>query len=147
MVKKLECKEQHKNFPPFTIFVNFVSEEAKIAADHVSSINAVMGHQSQKTIKTMTKSVRTLSTTLTSKDSSEQIVQKPESESSMSCIVCQQRHQLTDSGKTLGGRYCIRQDKRNVFSNWLFAHLSRNCKTRNTCNECAKDILKLCMVC
>ncbi len=145
MVKKVEYKEQHKNFPPFTIFVDFVSEEPKIAADPVTSIKAVMDHQRGKTIKTMTNSVRTLSTTLTSKDSSEQIVQKPESESSMSCIVSQQRHQLTDSGKTLGGRYCIRQDKRNVF--WLFAHLSRNCKTRKTCDECVKDILQLCMVC
>ncbi len=137
-----EYKEQHKKFPPFTVFVDFLSEEAKIAADPVTSIEAVIGHQSQKATKTTAKSVRTLSTTRTPKDSSEQTVQKPESEFSVPCIVCQQRHQLTDyqqfQGKTLEELIEFVKRKGLCFGCLRRGHLSRTCKTRKTCDECGK---------
>ena len=126
-------KEEVGQFPPFKIFSDFVTREAKIANNPVT---ASEGSRVKTSRSNDNKSSRSLATGLN--DS------KPKNspESILKCPFCSVSHELDDCSefldKPLHERKKFVSEKGLCFGCLQTGHFSRKCKRRKVCKKCSK---------
>ncbi|KAJ8375840.1 hypothetical protein SKAU_G00064200 [Synaphobranchus kaupii] len=131
--KVIEVEEQSHTFPSFSQFVKFLTREAKIACNPVTSLHALKPSESEKikVFKSRGRGAKVLAT-----NSDEKAV-------STSCVFCEKAsHSLHKCRKfmneTISERVKFVQQKKLCFGCLESGHRSKDCENRKTCNTCGK---------
>ena len=144
----VKYKQDHKRFPPFAIFANFVSEEAKISCDPVTSLQSLHSNDSpSKGARHNGNSKggsRTLGRSFLSESSQQE---KSDSTNTTNlyldtCQLCGSSHNLDVCTqfltKSLSDRKSFIKGKKLCFACLGPDHISKYCKHRLKCSICAK---------
>ena len=139
-------REKEKKFPEFKVFVDFVVKEAKIACDHVTSLQSLKGdagqsdldrnHKPQRNDRFKPAGGRSLLTEVQEKVPSSQ---KPKK----SCTLCTKPgHELDECrqflARPLDKRKESAREKGLCFGCLGTGHMSKRCKQRKRCRTCDK---------
>ena len=134
-----QYKEDEKQFPPFKRFVEFVSKEAKIASDPVTSLQSLKPDEfrsDRKSAITKSHSVSKLESRSFAVETKEH--QKPP----IKCPLCSRNHELdnckTFLEKSISDRkeYVRRQSL--CFGCLKSSHIAKNCRRKKRCKICEK---------
>ncbi|XP_066553505.1 uncharacterized protein LOC136721589 [Amia ocellicauda] len=131
--KVIEVEEQSHTFPSFSQFVKFLTREAKIACNSITSLHALKPSENEKikVSKTRGHGAKVLAT-----NSDEKAV-------TTSCIFCEKAgHSLHKCRKfmdeTISERVKFVQEKKLCFGCLKFGHRSKDCENREICDMCEK---------
>ena len=146
-------KETHKEFPPFKEFAKFISAEAKIACDPVTSLQSLKSQPEDRTYKpnaSTGKAVHGRSLfankpepqgvvqSVSVRDSSASISKGPK----IACPLCSGSHYLDDCklflSKSVSERKGLAVEKGLCFACLKGKHPSKYCKSRLQCKVCSK---------
>ena len=136
-------KEERSQFPPYKEFVEFVTKEATIACDPVTSL------QSLKEVSDGQKSHRMPSRqdkgSYGSRTFFQEVQEKDKKSHEMTrvlCALCNKPHELDDCraflNKPLVDRKSFVNEKGLCFACLQGGHISRKCKHRKKCKTCSK---------
>ncbi|KAL7872267.1 hypothetical protein SRHO_G00072500 [Serrasalmus rhombeus] len=130
--KVMEARQVNAGYPPFKEFVDFLSKEADLACDPVSSVQALknMENEKPKHPRNQTIQAKTLSTN--TKQSNIPL-----------CIFCKgMGHVLAKcrrfSERTVQDRIKFVREEKLCFGCLRTGHHSRRCDNRSTCERCQK---------
>ena len=130
--KAMEARRATSEYPPFKVFVDFLSKEADLACDPISSIQALKSIESEKPkqLRSQTIQAKTLSTNTTQSNIS-------------SCVFCKGTgHVLAKCRKfierTIQDRVKFVQAERLCFGCLKTGHHSKTCENKGTCQICQK---------
>ena len=130
--KAMEARQAYSEYPPFKEFVNFLSKEADLACDPISSVQALKGVESDKPKypRSHTVQAKTLSTNTTQNNIP-------------SCIFCKRVGHVvakcrTFAENTVQDRVKFVQAEKLCFGCLKTGHHSRSCDNRSTCEKCQK---------
>lgn len=133
--KVIEIEEQTNQFPTFSQFVEFLTREAKIACNPVTSLQSLKQYEPNKSDKQkLTKQkeigVKTLLTT------SQEKIQ-------LVCVFCKKpKHSLHKCRsfleKAVSDRVSFIKSERLCFGCLKPGHYSKSCTNRNICEKCSK---------
>ncbi len=130
--------EEQQQFPPFDTFVSFVTKEADIACDPVTSLQSLRPDRDVKPER-QRPSGRTLLTEVKQGSSAHS------ARSNVTCVLCHKVHDLDDCRQFLAKPMDKRQEfiklKRLCFGCLGTDHLSRRCNERKHCKTCKKSHL------
>ncbi|XP_023805606.1 uncharacterized protein LOC111946470 [Oryzias latipes] len=131
--KVTEVQEQSHMFPSFSDFVAFISCEAKIACNPITSLYALKPRENDKT---KLQTTRTHGAKVMALNSNERAV-------SLSCVYCEKAgHSLQKCFKfmneNIGERLKFAQEKKLCFGCLKVGHRSKDCHNRETCDTCKK---------
>eukprot|EP00057_Strongylocentrotus_purpuratus_P008557 XP_011663031.1 PREDICTED: uncharacterized protein LOC105437753 [Strongylocentrotus purpuratus] len=130
--KVVHWRREWGTFPPFSVFTDFIEEEAIVACDPVTSL------QSLQTSNEIKKSA-TSSFMQTETHHQNQRDCSVERET-FSCIFCKGRHHLTEcssfNSETMQKKRKIVMENGLCFGCLEKGHISRRCNKRNTCSSC-----------
>lgn len=137
-------KEEKSLFPPFKEFIEFVTKEATIACDPVTSLQSLKevsdGQKSSKMPNRQEKGYRGSRTFLA--EVTEKDKKPPEQTPKISCTFCNRPHELDDCraflNKSLAERKTFIKEKRLCFASLQGGHISKRCKHRKKCKTCSK---------
>ncbi|XP_060585528.1 uncharacterized protein LOC132741396 [Ruditapes philippinarum] len=137
-------QEEHKVFPSFKEFVNFVSKEARIASDPVTSVFSVKGNLSSPCDRGMKLSSKENKSQGRSYLSHTQDTNRSSSSfPNISCPLCQGPHNIDVCAsflkKSVVDRKTFIKEKRLCFGCLRSGHVSKMCRKRKTCNVCSKS--------
>ncbi len=129
--KVIEVEEQHGSFPTFSNFVDFVTREAKIACNPVTSLHALKGSDSEKVKLIKTRSVGTK--VLAS--AAEEIP------NTRKCVFCERLYHSIHTcrqfmNKSITERVKFVQTKGLCFGCLNSGHHSKKCGKRSVCDTC-----------
>lgn len=129
--KVIEIEEQCGSFPTFSNFVAFVSREAKIACNPVTSLHALKANDSEKVKPPKARNVG--AKTLASNAEEEPDVR--------TCVFCEKANHSIQTcrkfmEKAITERVKFVQAKRLCFGCLSFGHHSKKCEKRSICNTC-----------
>ncbi|XP_028261477.1 uncharacterized protein LOC114435739 [Parambassis ranga] len=129
--KVIEFEEERKMFPTFNLFVDFVTREAKIACNPVTSLHALKSGDGEKMKTLKIRSVGAKVLTSNSEEASD----------TKSCIFCERStHSLHTCRKfmerSVAERVKFVQNKKLCFGCLKAGHHSKNCAQRNICDVC-----------
>lgn len=129
--KVIEVEEQHGSFPTFSNFVNFVTREAKIACNPVTSLHALKGSDSEKVKLTKTRSVGT-------KVLASAAEEKP---NTRKCVFSERLYHSIHTcrqfmDKSITERVKFVQTKGLCFGCLNSGHHSKKCGKRSVCDTC-----------
>lgn len=131
--KVMEVQEENHTFPSFSQFVDFISREAKIACNPITSLFALkpIEIESTKTQKNKGYGAKVLATNLN------------ERSVSTSCAYCEKLgHSLLNCWKfmseSIHERLNFVQDKKLCFGCLKSGHHSKDCESRANCDTCDK---------
>ncbi|KAL7835661.1 hypothetical protein SRHO_G00280080 [Serrasalmus rhombeus] len=145
-----------KPYPSFEVFSNFLSEEARIACNPVSSLHALKKTEEKAGTEAKRIKARTLVTTTRvaqgkghpSKDSGESVgstvnPSAAQTKKQIKCICCQQNHFIYKCEKfaalTLEEKKAFVKTKNMCFACLRVGHVAKDCRKRATCNVCRKS--------
>ncbi|XP_053381690.1 uncharacterized protein LOC123559085 [Mercenaria mercenaria] len=145
-------KESHNEFPPFQSFESFISKEAKIACNPVTSVQSIKGdmgnHGSEvpeKRIRAEQKPLLKGRSFLTGIDEGKNPSKghPRRNFSDFQCFFCERPGHELDLcrkylAKTLEERKSFARDKNLCFGCLSPGHLSKGCKRRKQCKTCSK---------
>nr|XP_023667350.1 uncharacterized protein LOC111843758 [Paramormyrops kingsleyae] len=133
--KVIEIEEETNNFPTFSQFVSFLTREAKIACNPVTSLQSLKQSESDdferlKPTRQRNIGAKTL-TTLS------------EEKTALTCMFCKKpKHTLQKCRsfleKTVTDRVKFVQSERLCFGCLKPGHLSKGCDNRSVCERCNK---------
>ncbi len=130
--KVMEAREAHAGYPQFKEFVNFLSKEADLACDPISSVQALRSVESGKPkhSRNQTIQAKTLYTNVAQS-------------TILSCILCKRTgHVLAKCRKfiekTIQDRVKFVRSERLCFGCLQTGHHSRRCDDKSTCEKCQK---------
>ncbi|XP_076869830.1 uncharacterized protein LOC143521148 [Brachyhypopomus gauderio] len=130
--KVMETRQANTGYPPFKEFVDFLSKEADLACDPVSSIQALknMENERPKHSRNQTIQAKTLSTNTTQSNTP-------------LCIFCKGTgHVLAKcrkfSERTVQDRVRFVRAEKLCFGCLKIGHHSRRCDNKSTCEKCQK---------
>ncbi|XP_024119462.2 uncharacterized protein LOC112140681 [Oryzias melastigma] len=130
--KAKEIREMSGDYPVFQTFVEFISDEADLACDPITSIQALKGLESENTKhrKTQVIQAKTLTTSLSNSSSN-----------APTCIFCKRSghslekcHKFTE--KTVQDRVKFVKTEKLCFGCLMIGHHSKKCDKRSTCDKC-----------
>ncbi|CAI5661726.1 unnamed protein product [Oreochromis niloticus] len=131
--KVTEVQEETHTFPSFSQFVDFISREAKIACNPITSLYALKPSETEgaKTTRNRGNGAKVLATR-----SNERTV-------SASCVYCERSgHSLLKCRRFINESIVERlkfvQDKKLCFGCLNSGHRSKDCESRETCDTCNK---------
>ncbi|XP_051813072.1 uncharacterized protein LOC110968427 isoform X1 [Acanthochromis polyacanthus] len=131
--KVIEVEEQSHTFPSFSQFVEFLTREAKIACNPITSLHALKPSESERTklSKNRAPGAKVLATS------------SNEKAATTNCGYCERAgHSLQECRKfmdeTITERVKFVQEKKLCFGYLKSGHRSRDCDSRNTCDICEK---------
>ena len=123
-------KTEYSTFPPFTEFSKFVSLEADIACDPITSLQTIQ--QSKASVDRKKSQVFVADAMITS----------PGRSTRPTCTFCDKNHALDDCrtflSKPLQERKTFAMQKSLCFGCMEPGHRSKDCKRRKTCKVCSK---------
>nr|XP_061819695.1 uncharacterized protein LOC133608465 [Nerophis lumbriciformis] len=129
--KAMKTRQAKAEYPSFKEFVNFLSNEADLACDPISSVQALKSIQNEKPRQTRTETIKakTLSTNTT--------------QNTVSCVFCKKfGHQLEKCRKfaemTILDRIKFVQEEKLCFGCLKTGHHSRNCEDKSKCDTCRR---------
>ncbi|XP_032364376.1 uncharacterized protein LOC116678740, partial [Etheostoma spectabile] len=129
--KAMEARQATSEYPPFKVFVDFLSKEADLACDPISSIQALKSMETEKTRQPQSQTIqaKTLSTNTT--------------QSNISCVFCKRTgHVLAKCRKfverTVQDRVKFVQAEKLCFGCLETGHYSKMCDNKGTCEICQK---------
>ena len=124
--------EERAQYPSFKEFVDFLSEEARIACRSVSSLQAVRSSEGERSRQPRSQPIqaRTMATSTTQSDA-------------LSCILCKRTgHDLAKcrkfAEKTVQDRVKFVQVEKLCFGCLETGHRSNVCENKSTCETCQK---------
>ncbi|XP_062248605.1 uncharacterized protein LOC133957162 [Platichthys flesus] len=130
--KAMEYRQANAEYPPFKVLVNFLSKEADLACDPISSIQALKSVEGEKPKhpRSQTIQAKTLSTNTTESSISE-------------CVFCKRKgHVLAKcrkfGEKTVQERNKFVQVEKLCFGCLGSGHISRKCDNKSICERCQK---------
>ncbi|XP_055056153.1 uncharacterized protein [Misgurnus anguillicaudatus] len=129
--KVIEIQEQSGSFPTFSNFVNFITREAKIACNPVTSLHALKASDSEKM---KNPKIRSVGAKVLASSSEE----KPDIKR---CIFCERPNHGIHvcrkfMDKSITERVKFVQTKGLCFGCLSPGHYSRKCESRSVCNAC-----------
>nr|XP_021329350.1 uncharacterized protein LOC110439121 [Danio rerio] len=129
--KVIEIEEQHGSFPTFSNFVDFITREAKIACNPVTSLHALKGSDLEKVKPTKTRSIGTK--VLASAAEEKPNIQK--------CVFCDRLYHSIHTcrqfmDKSIMERVKFVQTKGLCFGCLNPGHHSKKCGKRSVCDTC-----------
>ncbi|XP_051816280.1 uncharacterized protein LOC127537608 [Acanthochromis polyacanthus] len=131
--KVIEIEEETKSFPSFSQFVEFVTREAKIACNPVTSLHALKSGDSEraKTPKTRSVGVKVLASS------------SAETPEVKACVFCEKSNHGIHTcrrfmDKSIRERVKFVQMKKLCFGCLKSGHHSKNCEKRSVCDTCKK---------
>ena len=134
-----QFKEDHKRFPPFKYFVDFICKEAKIASDPVTSLQSLKSDDSRTTRYSDNKPSRKFEGR---SFAAETKVSDP-SKSKYNCLFCGKGHELDYCkdflSKFMSERKEFARSKNLCFGCLRQGHVSRNCTRKKKCKKCSKN--------
>ncbi|XP_042244222.1 uncharacterized protein LOC121880779 isoform X1 [Thunnus maccoyii] len=130
--KVIEVQENSNQFPSFSQFVKFLTREAKIACNPVTSLQSLKQTDAEKTKYQRPQSLGAKTLTTNSNE-----------RTNMSCIFCQKSgHTLHKCRKfmekTVPDRIKFVQTERLCFGCLKSGHHSKSCNSRSVCDVCHK---------
>lgn len=146
-------KEEQKQFPPFKIFVEFISQEARIACDPVTSLQSVKGDFvpglrnndnrrgfTERRHDNQTFRGRTFMTDTSERSTTN--MSRTDSKPKVKCLCCDQFHEMDTCkeflAKTVENRKGFARNNRLCFGCLGSGHVSKRCNKRKQCNICQK---------
>ncbi|KAK3085303.1 hypothetical protein FSP39_001304 [Pinctada imbricata] len=153
----VKWKDDKGEFPPFKEFVDFLSKEAKIATDPITSLQSVKSGQGQSVDdKTSDKRPKRGQWRSYGRDGSQSLLtgaddgqisnvlvaSKKDDKRKESCILCEGNHQLDYCKQFL--ERDLKDRKEYIRTNGLCfgclrsGHLSKKCRSRKRCGICSK---------
>lgn len=130
--KAMEARQENARYPPFKVLVDFLSKEADLACDPITSIQALKSVENEKSKhpRSQTIQAKTLSTNTTQSDIP-------------SCIFCKRAgHVLAKcrkfGEKTVQERVKFVQVEKLCFGCLKTGHHSRGCDNKSTCEKCQR---------
>lgn len=129
--KVIEVEEQHGSFPTFSNFVEFVTREAEIAFNPVTSLHALKGSDSEKVKPTKTRSVG-------AKMLASGAEEKPNTKK---CVFCKRFNHSVHTcqqfmDKPITERVKFVQTRGLCFGCLNSGHHSKKCGKRSVCDTC-----------
>ncbi|KAL6455426.1 hypothetical protein MHYP_G00361280 [Metynnis hypsauchen] len=131
--KVIEVVEESQTFPCFSQFVTFLTREAKIACNPITSLHALKPSEGEKNkgLKSRTFEAKAL------------VMSSDEKANVTSCIFCEKvGHSLPECRKfikkTITERVKFIQEKKLCFGCLKWGHRSKHCGDRNICKTCEK---------
>lgn len=131
--KVTEAQENDQTFPNFSQFVEFLSREAKIACNPITSLHALKPSENERTRPSKNRShgARVLATNSDAKPAT------------TSCVYCEKAgHSLQKCRKFISEPIAERlkfvQEKRLCFGCLKSGHRSKDCERREKCDTCEK---------
>ncbi|KAK0144743.1 hypothetical protein N1851_016802 [Merluccius polli] len=125
----MEAGQAYSEYPLFKEFVDFLSKEADLACDPISSVQALKGVESDKPKypRSHTVQAKTLSTNTSQNNIP-------------SCIFCKRVGHVIAKCRKLAEKYISRscQAEKLCFGCLKTGHHSRSCDNRSTCEKCQK---------
>lgn len=138
-------KEDKSQFPPFKEFVEFMTKEATIACDPVTSLQSLKEiSDNQKSNRTTNRQEkRSYGSRTFLAEVEERDKKGPEhTKIKVSCTLCNKSHELDDCraflAKPLEERKIFAREKQLCFACLQGGHISRRCKHRMKCKICSK---------
>ncbi|XP_034058377.1 uncharacterized protein LOC117537302 isoform X2 [Gymnodraco acuticeps] len=130
--KAMEARHANGGYPPFKVFVDFISKEADLACDPISSIQAIRSVESEKTKNPISQTIqaKTLSTNTTQS-------------SIPTCIFCKGTGHVLPKcrkfvEKTVEDRIKFVYAERLCFGCLNTGHQSKACNDKSTCEKCQR---------
>lgn len=125
-------EEQHQRFPSFSEFVKFVTREAKIACNPLTSLHALKPCEGERTSRNRGPAAKVLVTNSDEKDSA------------TGCVFCEENgHSLHKCRRFMEENITERvkfvQEQKLCFGCLKSGHRSKDCKGRKTCRTCEKS--------
>ena len=148
--KANEMKEEKNEFPSFSYFVKFLTKEARIACDPVTSLQSLKQREADKpnSQKQRTHGAKTLNTSSNEKTENTSSNEKTSTASSkeknvMTCIFCKRNNHTLHKcrkflEKAVPDRIKYVQAERLCFGCLRSGHHSKNCDSRSVCDTCQK---------
>lgn len=149
-----DFKEKSCKFPPFTQFVKFVTKEAKIACDPITSLQSLKSKDQPDTASENKRSNRKRTSFMSQTEATDTKSDKEEKYSAdgfkkgfneykpQPCILCEGSHHLDDCkeflSKTMAERKQYIRDKFLCFKCLKPGHMSRDCKSKRKCKTCGQ---------
>ncbi|KAL4009472.1 hypothetical protein ACER0C_003324 [Sarotherodon galilaeus] len=130
--KVMEVRQVKAEYPPFKVFVDFLSKEADLACDPISSIQALKSVESEKPRHPRSQIVQ--AKTLTTSTTQSSIT---------SCVFCKRTGHILDkcrsfTEKTVQDRVKFVHTEKLCFGCLKTGHHSRKCDNKSTCEKCQK---------
>ncbi|XP_003729219.3 uncharacterized protein LOC100890721 [Strongylocentrotus purpuratus] len=129
--KVVQWRREWGTFPPFSIFTEFIEEEAVVANDPVTSLQSLQTSNERK--KSATSSFMQTETHQNQRDGSAE-------RGILTCIFCKGRHHLTEcspfNSETMQKKRKVVRDNGLCFGCLKKGHISKKCNKRNTCSSC-----------
>ncbi|KAL7849158.1 hypothetical protein SRHO_G00207810 [Serrasalmus rhombeus] len=131
--KVMEVEEESQTFPSFSQFVQFLTREAKIACNPITSLHALKPSEGEKSkvLKNRSPGAKALATSANEKANS------------TCCVFCEKvGHGLPECRKfirkAITERLKFVQEKKLCFGCLKLGHRSKDCGDRNICRLCEK---------
>ncbi|XP_037400478.1 uncharacterized protein LOC119265102 [Pygocentrus nattereri] len=131
--KVMEVEEESQTFPSFSQFVQFLTREAKIACNPITSLHALKPSEGEKgkVLKNRSPGAKALATSANEKANA------------TCCVFCEKvGHGLSECRKfirkAITERLKFVQEKKLCFGCLKFGHRSKDCGDRNICRLCEK---------
>lgn len=129
----IEIEEATKTFPSFSQFVEFITKEAKIACNPVTSLHALKSSDGDKVKTPKTRSV----------GAKMLVVSSEENQDSKGCVFCEKLNHGIHTcrrfmDKLVAERVKFVQMKRLCFGCLKPGHHSKNCERRSVCDACKR---------
>ena len=129
--KVANIKKESGQFPSFQAFTEFVVEEANIACDPVTSLQALKRDTSTSETKNSS-----------GKSAKSRVIMSTGASEGKSCLMCQKDHWLDHcpvfKNKDMQDRKAFVKEKRLCFGCLRPGHVSKSCKHRLKCDTCSK---------
>ena len=131
--KVMEVEEKSQTFPTFSQFVAFLTREAKIACNPVTSLHALKPSEGEKTRAQRNRSPGRKALAINSDEKSVPA----------SCIFCAKANHSLDNcrrfmEREFSERHKFIQENKLCFGCLIPGHRSKECERRKTCDKCNK---------
>ena len=147
-------KEKEKRFPPFKVFMEFMTTEAEIACNPITSLQALRSDQShgnseradihgeRRSGRNPAKG-RSFATTVESEDTPVSFATSVAKENTVGCYLCHKKNHELDScriflAKSIEERKALIKEKKLCYGCLRRDHVSKGCKARKRCEKCNK---------
>lgn len=129
----IEIEEETKTFPSFSQFVEFVTKEAKISCNPVTSLHALKSSDGEKVKTPKTRSVGAKVLASSSEENPD----------ARGCVFCEKSNHSIHTcrrfmDKLIAERVRFVQTKKLCFGCLKPGHYSKNCERRSVCDTCKK---------